>query len=458
MKGGRQGRIKLERELNAILEQLNYSEAVRQPIVDDFVSRNFTRGRITGLLTKSIPLPMAKDIELCLMSQHAEKLGLIKTEEYFTEKELDEVKDYKEEVEDVSNSDTYQFQNVTQVSDNQYIAVVTPQIIQELNNRGIITYNPRTQRQADKRVLDGRIVTTMNIMSKKTKEISKTLINRKPITNSISLNILANGEEIYQWDKTAKTLTVRATDVSRISLIDGAHRYCGILEALLDEPNLDYPFILNIFHYDENTARDLVFTTDKQTPLDQLYVKTMNDEDVYMVMVNEINSFGNVKTNEMFNKLATDEVDTIYGSAYTMVDIFSMSIENNFDPKRKLQPIDRMKIKKYLIEGFNYIIGTFKKEFEFELNQRNLEIDKRKKQDNIITEPNTFVGYVALLSKLYGTSNWEDILLETLSSIDFSKNDKWDKVGVYNKKLTKTTIKKISDHFISYIQQPVSQS
>jgi hypothetical protein len=458
MKGGRQNRIKLERELNNILEQLNYSETVRQPIVDDFVSRNFARGRISGLLTKSIPLQMAQDVELCLICLHAEKLQLIKTEDYFTEKELKETEDYKLEIKEKSVLDSYTFEDVIKVSETQYMVVVTPQIIQELNNKGIVTYNPRTQRQSDKKVIGGRIVTTMNIASKKTKEIAKTLINKKPITNFISLNILANGSEEWKYFDHNKTLWFKATDVSRLNLLDGAHRFCGILEALLDEPDLDYKIVLNIFHYNEDTARSYVFVTDKQTPLDELYSKSMNEEDVYMVMTNEIKSFGNSKTNEMFSRLTTDEADIIYGLAYTMVDIFSMAIENNFDPKKNLQPIDRMKIKKFLIEGFNYIVGTFKKEFEFELSQRKIDVDERQKQDNIITESNTFVGYIALLSQLYNTPNWEDILLETLSSIDFSKSDKWDKVGVYNKKLTKTTIKKISDHFISYIKQPVSQS
>lgn len=449
---GEQGQEELIKLLNRELPNIIYDRKTANSIENYFVDKGFNRARIAGLMTTTInPLTSATLVELCLLTIQAynySKNEKLNPKDHFTSSEIEFALKYKElktNTDVISKSNVVEFKEMKQVNPWQFAGVISLQEINECFKRGLITYNINTQRETKKEIFDNQMYESPNFNYDKITSIKNTIKNIQPITNIITLNIRKiTGEEKFNYNPKAETLSIEVDkDTTHLDIIDSSHRGMGIIKLMAEDPNVEYNFIINIYHYDENEARQFIATQDLQTPLNKLHVETMKRDNPYMTMAQEIAKFGgSIENNEMFGKIGTELIEVEAGNAYTTYDILTKAIEYNFG-KSDLTARDRMRIKSFLIEGFNYIIGTFKDEFDNKIKSRKI---------SMITHQNTFVGYVAMLSKLYGESNWMDGLDKALENIVFSKDNRdWKEIKLTDKTLGKSVLKRISEHFYNYI-------
>ena len=155
---------------------------------------------------------------------------------------------------------------------------------------------------------------------------------------------------------------------------------------------------------------------------------------VSTAMAQEINRYGSPDNNYLLGKLAVELIETKGGKKYTTLDIFSKAVEYNFG---ELKGYELVKVKNFLIQGFMVIIGQYTEEFKM----KDLFVN---------AEPQTFIGYIALLSKVYKLDNWDIELAELLGKFDFRKtNSEWNKIGLFNTTVTKRNTKKVSEFFMS---------
>jgi hypothetical protein len=164
-----------------------------------------------------------------------------------------------------------------------------------------------------------------------------------------------------------------------------------------------------------------------------------------MTIAKEINSFESRNTNELYNRIADDLVEVKYKDKFTTFETFSRSIKINFGLSNDSKPRDIRKIKRFLVDGMNEILGYLKDKFG--------DLDLAK-ENYICLENNTFIVYTSLLAPLWDreekspVSNWEDKLEEKLEGIDFNRNyPLWDELQLFNSSITNKSISKIAEHF-----------
>lgn len=443
---GDKSRDDLIKALNKHLSNIIYNRKVRETIKDNLVNVGFDRGRASGLLTTTItPLNDASLVELYYISAQAYEHGKVdelNPKDYFEESEIEFAKKNPPVKEEEQLERVIVLDNVKQVNDWQFTSIATLQQLNDWFNRRLITYNVATQRETNKEFFNNQMYETPNFNYDKIESIKETIQKKAPITNIITLNIRETGSEKFSYDpKTEKLIIPVDNDATYVDIIDAAHRAMGIIKLLEEQPDHTYNFIVNVYHYDEKTARRFIYTQDLQTPISQLHIQTMKPDEPYMAMAREINQFD--EDNYLYKKIGTEMNEVEEGEAYTTYEILSKAIELNFDESKKLQGFERTKIKKFLINGFVYIIGTFEDKFKNKVNSQ---------LTSVITNPYIFYGYVAMLSQLYKQPNWEDKLEKTLAEIDWSKNNPvWNEIGL-TKKINVKSIKKICEKFREFVQ------
>lgn len=443
---GNKSKYEVIDKLSQYLEKVNYDKSIREDMIKSFTDKNFTVSRARALVRGTIPFEAMSEEELCLLIIQVYKHydGRNKEEinpsNFFSGEELKDIQNLQ--LLEVNDKDMNElvFTNVIKTNEDQYICpLISMEKIAWINNKALYNYENETQRQRTKVVnKSGEVYHKNTIMPQKIDDIKNTILDNKPITNIISINIPKTGKESIYYSPNTNVLKITIDDNTTFNLIDGAHRWLGIVKAYAEKPNMEYNFVFNIMNYTQQRALDFVLIQDKQTPFDQLYVQTVSKADEFMVLAQDINSSGNAKTNSLYNRIGNDFTDVKYTEAYTTSIIFSKAIKYNFN-KDELSAFEIAQIKKFLMDSFVYVLGKFESQFE---NRT------KSQEENITTHPNTFIGYIAILSTLYGDNDWQTKILDILNDIDFSvKNKAWSKINMFSERTTDSLIKKISDYF-----------
>lgn len=426
-----------------------------------FEHHDIPRTKTSGILSGSIPISDISEDELYLITKLTygnlkDKLGNKITEldpkEYFLPKEIDNGETYKE-VRITDTSQKLTFDNVRELIYEQYrvyVCDVSLEKVTDIMSRGLYEYDPNTQRQLVKRVLkSGRISTKPPQNTKKINEIKKTLEKSSPNQNVIVFNVPPTGEDEFNYKNGKLEINVDGVK-TRNKIIDGFNRFRAANALYRERPDIKCPFELKFFHMSDTMARLFIGNVNEQTKIEDYHVETMKEDEPYMAMVKAINTKGSKDTNALYMKITEDLFDVENKNYYTTFNIMNQALEFNFENKsKKLSLLERKKIQEYLLEAFIYVIGTFEKEFKNK---------KESREVSIVTEANTFIGFVAILSEVYDKykDNWEDKILETLEEIDFYKTNilekEWKEIGIYTKNINSTHIKKISNYFKRFVK------
>ena len=239
-----------------------------------------------------------------------------------------------------------EFENVLQISEDQFLTTISTQKIRELYNKAIIYYNLATQRDPKIYTVDGKTEVKIRINKSSVSQIKYLLIENKFIPNALTWNV-RNGEESGVWDYSSGLATFELK-ANGFDIIDGFHRYLAIVQALRINPELDIQFPLYIVVFNEDKAKRFIAQEDKRNKINPYYSKALDIgkfEHRVLTLMNKdsdfvfYDSFG-VLDNARFN----------FGK--TMTTIGQLYGNKGYDSQFEI-----LSLKNYLIKSFNELIN-----------------------------------------------------------------------------------------------------
>lgn len=430
-------RGQLEHYLRLTIEENALNTKVHDQVKEFFKQKNISPGEVAAMLTQQIPLETLDGVILYLLTKglyQATGTEILNPTRWFTDIEIKEAEKYKKENEEVLDGDLI-FENVLQVEEDQWVTVLTSQKIKQLYNSFRVFYRPETQRGMVSYRSGNSIIKRIDVNIRVVNNIAKKLIDGSFITNTITFNVLKDGNDNIEYNPDNMSLIIGKE--SEIDVVDGFHRSYAILKALITKPNLNKNWEVRIVNWDIDKAQRFIYQESLQTPLKKSRQEELNQSKLENQIVKNLNEMAR---NELQYKITTDYLLIKNNSAYVMFDDLSDAIKEVFTIKSQR---DVKKITKFLIEFFNELVGIYSDEFT------NLKSSKEK---CYITHPNMFIGYVALASKLKGKNNWEDELEDILSKIDFSKSNKiWSQLNIDKPRLSKRQKLYIINYFSNLV-------
>lgn len=384
-------------------------------IVSEFASNMSKHGinpmRAQGILYNKVPLTILTTTELCLICIYLHDLTKepgINPDKLFNPIEIKSALISK--IEEQLKDNVVTFNNVAKVADYQYIVPFVSLVdMAKFFDNGLVTYNTATQRGVTVKKFNDIIISVATIRKKAIKEIKNAMLKNKFTMNMISLNILRNGSEKFEYDYKNKTLTIFIDEESQLDIIDGMHRMAASILAVEENPNLTIGTVVNVLNYTEQEAQQFIVQEDKKTPIAKAVISSFNNENESLLMAKNINKFGSEKNNELHNKLAISTAELRLDNKYTTFEIFTKAIERFFkiDNARK-----SLKIEKHIIHTFNEIIGIL----------------KEKGVADFYFNAEMFYGYIFLSAFTFSESDMSEYLEKLLEpTIELLVNDE-DKI------------------------------
>ena len=435
---------KSEQELrNVILFYLNLYEVIKDSSkATNELQNKIQLKRLLKIFSQQVPIENLKKSEMYFIikyfSEHMYNKEIkSKPIEYFTEIEIAKFED----LEDIDNTKRINNRLVLTgvkevIPDKQWVLAHTDN--HEIANHfydGFVTYNFKTQRDTEKVELFGQTVEKARFFKESIKDMVKLMKDGDYKPTAMSYNILATGQEAYEYDGKTETLTI---DNSEIDIIDGANRSQACV--VLHENNEEVTQImqLNIFHYDELEARSYIKQEAMKNEIKKEVLKAYDSTSIYNTIAREIGDMGSSGTNFMYSHVGSDymSVEKLYKYCTygTLMDAIKFSYKLD-----KRDTMAKRRVKNYLVSFLNEIISIYRRDFD------NV---KESRKANFITYNNMFYGYIALSKVLEGQENWEDRLAEILSNIDFSIYDKFlINLNVGKEIIIKRQIKELENYF-----------
>lgn len=406
-----------------ILDKDNLYSIISMHLYDNRHTKKITNNLLSTLFNR-VPSNKIIDIvkgvkvhldsnELYWLGKNLEKLGY-RTDyiKYFTEQEVSEAENHLIN-QGINNKKMNEviIENVIQLRDDEYlIPKMTYKTIAELYQRGVNTYNYDTQREATLIDTGIGLVLSPTVYKESTSAMVEEMINGNFFDNTITWNILATGQEKFDFDGKSKLKFIKDKG-SDMNIIDGYHRTLAIIEALNRKPELADEFMqVKILNYDVNKASRYIYQETKGTSFSEEKKKSISQNN-YSKAVEYLNRSGN---SMLRNKISVidDEVFK-YKDKYVMFSTIAdtlSSIYKDFANVGMQSEINNFN--RHMEKIFNNIITYFDNDFN------NIKIEK-----SIFTNNSMFIGYTWLALQIERDDEyWEEKIYEFLDTIKNNSN------------------------------------
>jgi hypothetical protein len=428
---------KLENELYKYFERFCRNKKVIEKIKDEFKERGVSPAEIEKILDAKVLLKgVNPDIQclLCRMFYEETNEEMINPQKYFNEAEIKRASSFKIEVK-TQEKFPIVFEKVEKVHDDVHSFYLDAQQIVDLYSKNLIIWNKETQRQTKIKNISGDYVEIPDINNNSVDEISDRILKGKQMTNHITLNLLKNSEESYEYSSKNEKLTIYSGE---IDIIDGAHRCFGIIKAVRTNPEVQFKIGVYLTNYSVDKAREFIRQENKRNDIKKSHLETFDSENSAMTITNDINTHSKC---DLSGKITTHKINLDLGIALTTTDVMSSSIKYEYEDNIKSSR-DAGLITDWLVKFFNELMGLYSNEFISEI--------KDTKENSYINHENMFIGYIALSKVLYGREDWKTTLQSIMTEIDFDKkNSIWNdnELNINSRRLSRPYIKTISNYF-----------
>ncbi len=440
--------LNLKSKLKNIIGEIGYDSNIKQDIISEFKSRNLSSKNASLVFSENLDLDTLDDSEnnirfLFLFSFALNKALKNKGRKdlenfdisFFTEVEISQWKDYREETE-TEDIFPYMFKNVDEIIPGVcWQTKLSAQEVERLNKADALIYNPNSQRGLKKTKKRFGIDEDSN----KVKEIADRMAKGKQFPDDLKFNILKGEGSKPIYNPKSKTLTLKKDTV--INIFDGQHRKSANSLVLNDFPDLEYTWPIKITNLSEIEAHAVMVQINKQKPIKEDVLKIKDyDQPENLVLDKIMDSRGDLAN-------ASTNTDNFVKNNIGLVTkaILAEAIKDNYKDQL-ITDMDKSDVANWIVEFTNYLMGIYPKEFVVE--ETRYEIKKTSYINNL----NMFYGYIALSATLKNNKNWKNILKQKMNSIDFSKsNPLWENnIGIT--KETKVT-KNVKDNIYLYFKE-----
>ncbi len=371
-------------------------------------------------------------------------LEIVNPERYFDIREIEEYEAYYISNEALSEERLIVIPNVKKVSDDTYHCYKCSfETIKEAYEDGITNYDFRTQREGKLVMKNGIAILRPTIINKNLNDIKKEILSNTFTPNTITWNILDNGETRLDYNEENETLTIYKNPKSVVSIIDGMHRTMGIIRALrekdIEEFKRPYMYV-TILNYSIEDAQRYIAQEQKGSKLSTPQ-QSVFENDIYVSCAKRVNNDKTYESNSMKDKVALLHQDEYKFGKLITLNSLSGSIKMFYEDKLK-QPRDVRKVSEWIIEFMNEVIGIKEADFE-KINT--------SRENSVVTMNNMISVFIGISRYFYDNKNeWENRLEELIENIDFSLENKYWKDNLiqsnrWDKKVEKNIIKVVKD-------------
>lgn len=346
----------------------------------------------------------------------------INTEDYFTDVEFKESRQFSGAMEYKENEMSFPltFANATVVGSNAYMVTMSIQTINKLLDNNLIYYNFETQREAKFVKRKDKIIIEPTLNKNSVKEITEHLLNNTLVPTVLVFNCEtrstedSSGEEVIYDSKNLELTITRGT---RVSITDGFHRITASRNALQANPDLEFNFAVLLTNYSTKKAQQYMAQISKANPVSRTRIQELEANRFSDNVVQQLK-----EESELKGRISqTNRIHSLNRELCTY-NVLSDTIDEQFKMETKL---DAMDIGDYLVEFFDFLIGSFPDEF---IN--NVE---ETRKTSLINDNNMFIGYIVLARRMYENGVKAKQVRNIIKNIDFSR-ESWTKLDVLDEK------------------------
>lgn len=432
----------LIQNLTTAIESFKHKRNVVKQIKNNLGEYNISAGNIQKWINHPEEIENIDERTLCLFAEavYMTTANLtVNPKDYFTERQIKEVKTTYEAIEEEKITFPYTFENVIKINDEMFFVQISDKNLKRLLDSNLIQYNPEVQREArTKTDKEGNIIQIPKVFPKSIKEIKQLRktgeLFSTVLTFNARLGTSETGEELV-YDSKNNTLTI--TEGTLLDCLDGFHRLTALSQALTEDPSMDEMiFPLCIVNFSTKIAQNYFSQINTTNPIDKSRLSEMNQNKQSNFIAKQIQL-----NSELRGKVSTSDRIAPKSNFLVSFYILSNAIEEVFNIKDKLTAIE---VSRYLTDFFNSLVLNFYNEFHENI------VEVREK--SLINANQMFYGYVVLAKRMRDENIPLSYLKDIVSDIDFSKeNPLWTEMGVLNQDLNvKNNIKnKIKQFFMN---------
>ena len=423
----------LEEKLNKHIKEIQTDKKIIEGIKLELSKHKIIPGEIQRVINSNLKL---NELDLSFLYLFTKSIyNLIKIEEinpkeYFTEKEIKVAERYEGETIKDKLSLPITFDNVASLGSEDYIATISIEKIVDLYESNLLEYNFQTQRNPKLRKSKENIIMTPNLNKKSVKEIAEHILNNTYLPDTITFNILADGNDDIVYNAKTKQLTIQNGE---IDVLDGFHRINGCLQAYKQNQEIELNLQLAIKNYNLRKAQSYVAQVNTINKIDKTHLQTLKADRYADTIVKELQ-----RESDLRGLIVQTSRITSLNKGLVTYSILADAIHQEFNIKSKKEALD---LAEYLTRFFDYLIGSFQDEFK-----NNIE---GVREYSLINNNNIFVGYVVLARRLQENDMSVKEIERIVRGVDFNKdNPTWEELGILeNGRVVGKNRKKITSFF-----------
>ena len=233
------------------------------------ISKTDERRELYDSLEEQFRMPISLTADICagreLISEQNDFVAFVmltglapdEVKRYFT---AEEIKSFSKEKFDKPEFELpLIFKNMIQIAPDQWIGKITAKELMALKDAQIIKYNENTQRTMRRVVRGESRYYKIALNEKSVREIKEALESGAYISDDITLNMPLETTE-FTFNKNKITIS----ELDKLDIIDGYHRYIAISRALIENKDFDYPMELRLVNFSEEKAKQLIYQKDQK--------------------------------------------------------------------------------------------------------------------------------------------------------------------------------------------------
>ena len=428
------------------IHKLNRIKQIRERALFQ-LKEYFDTNKILQILNKMIPIQSLSENELINLCTFLRCNGIlnINPSDYWTEIEQTTASNDRVKMNQYSNIQTLNLQNVLKIdgfNNTQYVTQLSYEQLANLLNVGLISYNFATQRRARVIKVRNRVERVASINMENVLAIKNEILNGTFQTNTITLNIRATGKEMFSYSSENMALSIPIGEDNSIDCIDGYHRLKAIQLAYSENKNIEGSMIVSIKNLTVEQARYFIIQESKGTLNNQHELELYDMSGNIAKLIHEINTYNN-KNNILYNSITSENNDV---NVLIFYDVFAEILQLSFgDLLNEADTIELYKLKQFIVDVYSIAYSLICKRFN---------VNTVRELTGVVIDQMFMCGFLFVAYEMYTSNNKEvDVqkLEKIVRKIDFNDdkltytnfNDKYD-VNRYTKawiKLAKVKLK-----------------
>ncbi|KON87419.1 hypothetical protein AF332_11675 [Sporosarcina globispora] len=423
-------RTDLEQTLSEVIKSAKLKRKNNRDTEDikEYLNKNYDifSGDIQGWINDPEgELPNLDIRELFLLTEQVyAKTGnlSINPEDYFTEAEIKEARQFSGIMEQKENEIDFPItvRNATIVGNSAYMVTLDIKTIDQLIENQLLHYNYELQREHKIVKRKDKVIIEPTLNMKNVKEISQHLIEGTLVPTVLVFNAATRsadkGTELV-FDPKKLELTI--TKGTKMDIVDGYHRCRASQNALQVNPDLNFNFAVLITNYSTKKAQQYQAQLAKATPISKTRIQELEANRLSDTVVQQLR-----EESDLRGKISqTNRIHTI-GDELVAYNVLADTIDEQFKMETRADAAD---VGDYLTEYFNFVIGSYPDEF---VNNPN-----ETRKESLINDNNMFVGYIVLARRMLEKDIKPKEVRKYLKNIDFNRdNQLWQEIEVLNNK------------------------